>query len=122
MFSCAGGAAAFLAGWALILAWHAMDGGASASLANGLSYAALAILAMGLVGRCAAQWHPALKRVSALLACAVLAGVDIGLSGPHGEAGQKSFFAALLGIALVVLAARHAPAGLRRRWLGEGSA
>jgi hypothetical protein len=59
--------------------------------------------------------------MSVLLACAALAGMDARLGGLHGEAWQKLFFAALLGVALVVLAARHAPAGLRRRWLGKDS-
>jgi peptidoglycan/LPS O-acetylase OafA/YrhL len=122
MFSCMAAAAGFLAGWGLILAWHVLAGGPPAPLANGLAYGSLAVVALALVGRCAVKWHPALKRAAALLGCAMLAGIDIGLSGLHGEAGQKLFFAALLGVALVVLAARHAPAPLRRKWLGEGDA
>lgn len=122
MFSCTAGAAGFLGGWALILAWHALAGETPGILANGLAYAGLGMAAMAFVSRCAATWHAALRRVAALLACAVLAGADIGLSGLHGEAGQELFFAALLGIALVVLAARHAPASWRRKWLGEGDA
>lgn len=90
--------------------------------ANGLAYAALAICAMAIAGRCMAKCHPALNRMAILIACASLAGIDVGISGLQGEAAQKAFFAALLGIALVVLAARHAPAALRRRWLGKGSA
>lgn len=122
MYSCVAWAAAFAAGWGLILAWHVMGGGMPNLLANGLAYAVLAIIAMGVAGRCTPKWHPALKRVAALLACAILAGIDVGLAGQSGEAAQKLFFAALLGIAVVVLAARHAPAGLRRKWLGEGGA
>lgn len=118
MFSCWSAAAGFLGGWVLILTWHLLAGAAPLLLVNGLLYAALAVYAMALASRCAAKWHPALRRVTTLIACAVLAGADIGLSGLQGESAQKSFFAALLGIALVVLAARHAPAGLRRRWLG----
>jgi peptidoglycan/LPS O-acetylase OafA/YrhL len=118
MFSCMAGAAVFLAVWALILVWHALVGGTPGALANGLAYAGLAIVAAAFISRCAIGWHPALKRASVLLTCAALAGVDVGLSDMHGEAGQKLFFAALLGIALVVLAARHAPASLRSKWLG----
>ena len=121
MFSCVAAAAGFLGGWGLILVWHAEAGGMPSALANGLSYGTLAIYAVALAGRCAAKWHPALKRVAALLGCAILAGVDIGITGLQGEAAQKTFFAALLGIALVVLAARHVPAGLRSKWLGEGA-
>lgn len=121
MFSCVAGAAGFLAVWTLILIWHALAGGTPGALANGLAYAGLGIVAMMFISRCAARWHPPLKRVSVLLACAVLAGADVGLSGLYREAGQELFFAALLGIALVVLAARHAPAALRRKWLGEKS-
>jgi peptidoglycan/LPS O-acetylase OafA/YrhL len=119
MFSCVAAAAWVVAGWALILFWHARSGEIPGTLTNGLAYAGLAIMAMALIFRCAAKWHPALRRVFALLVCAAMAGVDTGLGGLHGEAGQKLFFSALLGIALVVLAARHAPAGLRRRWLGD---
>lgn len=122
MFSCVAAVAGFLGGWALILAWHAQAGGMPGLPANGLAYAALAVYAMALAGRCAAKWHPALRRVSALIACAILAGADVVISGLPGEAAQKTFFAALLGIALVVLAARHAPAGLRQRWLGDNGA
>lgn len=120
MFSCAAGAAGFLAVWFLILAWHALAGEMPGALANGLAYAGLGAAAMAFISRCAASWHAAFRRVVALLTCAGLAGADIGLSGLRGEAGQKLFFAALLGIALAVLAARHAPASLRRKWLGEG--
>jgi hypothetical protein len=122
MFFCAVAAAGFVGGWGLILGWHVQAGAMPDLPANGLAYAALAICAMALAGRCTAKWHPALKRVSTLIACSVLAGIDVGLSGLSGEAAQKTFFAALLGIALVVLAARHAPAGLRQRWLGKDSA
>lgn len=122
MFSCMAAAAGFLGGWALILVWHVQAGAMPALPANGLAYAALAAYAAAMAGRCAAKWHPALRRVAILVACAALAGIDVGLAGLAGEAGQKAFFAALLGIALVVLAARHAPAGLRRRWLGKDSA
>lgn len=121
MLSCAAWAAGFLSGWALILLWHALAGGVPSMPANALAYAALAVCALTAIGRCAAQWLPALKRVAALIACAMLAGADAGITGLQGEAAQKSFFAALLGIALVVLPARHAPAGLRRRWLGKDS-
>jgi hypothetical protein len=121
MFSCVAGAAGFLGVWALILIWHAL-GGMPGAPVNGLAYAGLGIVAMMYVGRCLAQWHPALKRISVLLACVALAGVDVGLSGLRGEPGQKLFFAALLGIALVVLAARHAPASWRRKWLGDSGA
>jgi peptidoglycan/LPS O-acetylase OafA/YrhL len=121
MFSCLAAATGFLGGWALILTWHALAGGPPDPLTNGLAYAALAIVAMALVGRCAVKWHPALKRVAALLGCAILAGVDVGFSGQYGEDEQKLFFAALLGMALVVLVSRHAPAALRRKWLGEGN-
>ena len=119
MFGCLAGIAGILAGWGMVLAWHAQAGGMPNALASGLAYAGLAAAVMALVSRCAAGWHAALKRMSALLACAILAGIDVGLSGLHGEAGQRLFFAALLGVALVVVAARHAPGGLRRRWLGE---
>jgi peptidoglycan/LPS O-acetylase OafA/YrhL len=122
MFSCVVGVAGLLAAWALILAWHVQTGGMPALPANGLAYAALAAYAAALAGRCATKWHPALRRVATLIACAVLAGVDVGIAGLQGETAQKTFFAALLGIALVVLAARHAPAGLRRRWLGGEAA
>lgn len=121
MFSCAAWAAGFLGGWALILSWHALAGGVPSLPANGLAYAALAACALAAIGRCTAQWPPALKRVAALIACAMLAGADAGITGLQGEAAQKAFFAALLGIALMVLAARHAPAALRRRWLGKDS-
>lgn len=121
MFSCVAVAAGFLGGWALILAWHVQGAETPMLPANGLAYAALAIYGMALIGRCATQWHPALKRVAVLIACAALAGIDVGITGLRGEAAQETFFAALLGIALVVLAARHAPAGLRQRWLGTGS-
>lgn len=119
MFSCVALAAGFLGSWALILLWHAQAGGAPPALANGLAYATLAVYAMAVIGRCATKWHPAFKRVAALLACAILAGADVGISGLQGEAAQKTFFAALLGVALVVLAARHAPLALRQRWLGK---
>lgn len=120
MHSCVGAVGGVLAGWGLILVWHAQKGGMPEPLTNGLAYAGLTIIAMALIGRCAAnKWHPALKRVYALIALAMLAGLDVALSGVHGETGQKTFFAALLGIALVILVGRHAPAGLRRRWLGE---
>lgn len=119
MFSCMARAAGFLALWTLILVWHVLAGEPPGVLANGLAYAGLGMAAMAFVSRCIAA-HAALRRVAALLACAALAGVDVGLSGLRGEAGQEVFFAALLGIALVVLTARHAPAGLRRKWLGEG--
>lgn len=118
MFSCVAAAAGFVLGWVLILFWHVQGGGSPVLTANGLAYAMLAICALAGIGRCGAKWLPALKRVAALIACAVLAGVDIGITGLQGEVAQKTFFAALLGIALVVLAARLAPAGLRRRWLG----
>lgn len=121
MFSCTARAAGFLALWALILIWHALAGEPPGVLANGLVYAGLGMAAMAFVSRCAAA-HAALRRVAALLVCAVLAAVDVGLSGLRGETGQELFFAALLGIALVVLAARHAPAALRQRWLGKESA
>lgn len=121
MLSCVVAAAGFLGGWALILFWHVQVGGMPSLPANGLAYAALAAYALALVGRCAAKWHPALKRVAVLIACAALAGIDIGIVDLAGEAAQKAFFAALLGIALVVLAARHAPAGLRQRWVGKDS-
>lgn len=120
MFSCTAGAAGVLALWVLIFVWHVLAGEPPGILANGLAYAGLGMAAMAFVSRCAAAWHAALRRVAALLACAILAGADIGLSGLRGEAGQELFFAALLGIALVVLAARHAPASWRRKWLGEG--
>ena len=118
MFSCVAAAAGFLGGWALILAWHVQVTEMPILPANGLAYAALAIYAMALTGRCAPRWHPALKRVAVLIACAALAGIDIGIAGLAGEAAQKTFFAALLGIALVVLIARHAPTALREKWLG----
>jgi peptidoglycan/LPS O-acetylase OafA/YrhL len=122
MFSCVAATAGFLGGWALILSWHMQAGGMPPLPANGMAYAALAIYAGALVGRCAAKWHPALKRVAVLIACAALAGADVGITGLAGEDAQKTFFAALLGIALVVLAARHAPAALRQRWLGKDGA
>ena len=122
MFFCAGTAAGFLAGWGMILAWHSLAGSPPTSPMNGLAYAALAALAMACTGRCLANWHPALRRMSVLMACAALAGVDVGVSGLQGESAQKMFFAALLGIALVTLAARLVPAGLRRRWLGKDGA
>lgn len=122
MYSCVAAAAGFLGVWALIVAWHVQAGGMPALPVNGLAYAALAAYAAALAGRCAAQWHPALRRVATLIVCAVLAGADVGITGLQGEAAQKSFFAALLGIALVILAARHAPAGLRRHWLGGENA
>lgn len=119
MFSCVAAAVGFLGGWALILAWHAQAGEMPMLPANGLAYAALAIYGVALIGRCASKWHAALKRVAVLIACAALAGIDVGITGLQGEAAQESFFAALLGIALVVLAARHVPAGLRQRWVGK---
>lgn len=122
MFFCAGMAAGFLAGWAMILAGHFLAGGPPPLPVYGLAYAALAALGMACTGRCLANWHPALRRMSVLMVCAALAGVDAGVSGLQGESAQKMFFAALLGIALVTLAARHVPAGLRRRWLGKGDA
>lgn len=122
MFSCVAAAAGFLGGWALILAWHVRAGGAPDLLAGGLAYAALAVYAMALAARCAPTWHPALRRVAVLLGCAVLAGIDAGIAGLQGETAQKAFFAALLGIALVAMAARHAPAALRQRWFGKGGA
>lgn len=112
-------AAGFVGGWILILIWHMRAGGMPSLLVNGLAYAALAIYAVALAGRCAEKLHPALRRVAVLSVCAVLAGIDVGIADLQGEAAQKAFFAALLGIALVVLVARHAPAGLRRRWLGD---
>lgn len=121
MHSCLAWVSSLSIAWILVLVWH-FSGNEPIVVANGLAYAGIGILAMALVSRCLSSWHPAFKRVSALLACAILAGVDIGLSGFRGEAGQKMFFAALLGIAIVVLAAKHAPAGLRRRWLGEDAA
>jgi peptidoglycan/LPS O-acetylase OafA/YrhL len=122
MFSCVAGAAGFLGGWALILAWHTQAGGMPVLPANGVAYAVLAAYGMALIGRCAQKWHPALKRVATLIVCAILAGADIGIVDLEGEAAQQTFFAALLGIALVALAARHAPAGLRQRWLGKDGA
>jgi peptidoglycan/LPS O-acetylase OafA/YrhL len=122
MFSCVAAAAGFLGGWALVLVWHVLAGEIPMLPANGLAYAALAIYGMALIGRCVSKWPAALKRVAVLIACAALAGIDVGITGLQGEAAQESFFAALLGIALVVLAARHAPAGLRQRWLGKGCA
>ncbi len=119
MHSCAIWGLGLALGWIAILAWHG-QGGEPDLLVNGITYGVVGIFALGLVGRCAKEWHPAFKRISALLACVVLSGVDVGLSGYRGEAGQKLFFASLLGIALVVLVARHSPAGLRRCWLGEG--
>lgn len=122
MFSCVAGMAGFMGGWALILAWHLQAGGMPMLPANGVAYAALAIYGMALTGRCAQKWHPALRRVATLIVCSILAGADAGIVGLEGEAAQKTFFASLLGIALVVLAARHAPAGLRQRWLGKDGA
>lgn len=118
MFSCLAWTSGLLAAWCAVMVWH-LQGGAPPALVNGLAYAGLGALAMALIGRCATTWHPALQRVSGLLFCAILAGIDVSVSGTGGEAGQKLFFAALLGIAAVVLAARHAPAAVRRRWLGE---
>lgn len=118
MYSCLTCGLGLASAWIVVLAWHGL-GGEPSLLVNGLAYAVVGIFAVALVGRCAPEWHPAFKRISALLVCAILSGVDVGLSGFRGETGQKLFFAALLGIALVVLAARHAPVGLRRRWLGE---
>jgi len=122
MFSCAAWIAGFLSVWLLILAWHFQSGVPLAASANAMAYALLAIVAAAATGRCAPKWHPALKRRSSLFACTILAVVDVGLAGLAGETAQEAFFAALLGIALVVLAARHAPASLRRIWLGEGGA
>lgn len=122
MLSCAMGMAGFIVGWSLIPAWHVWAGGAPALLANGLAYAALAGYALALAGRCIPKWHPALKRVATLIACASLAGVDVSISGLQGEVAQKAFFAALLGIALVVMAARHLPAGLRQGVRGKDRA
>ncbi len=122
MLSCALATMGFVVGWLLILAWHAWAGGTPALLANGLAYAVLAGYATALAGRCAPKWHPALKRVATLIACAILTGVDVGISGLQGEAAQKAFFAALLGIALVVMAARHLPAGLRQGVRGKDRA
>lgn len=110
----------FLAGWVLILVWRFLSEAALATSANVVAYALLAVIAMAAIGCCAAKWHPALKRMVALLACAILAGADAGMSGLEGEAAQKAFFAALLGIALIVLASRHAPSRLRQKWMGEG--
>lgn len=118
MSGCLIGAAGLAGGWALILVWHLQTGAMPALAANGLAYAALAACAMAFAGRCAARWHAALRRVAVLIGCALLAGIDVGVLGLTGEAAQKTFFAALLGIALVVLAARHAPAAVRRHWLG----
>lgn len=118
MYSCLVWAAVLTLTWITVLAWHAL-GGEPSLLANGLAYAAVGILAMALVARCAPAWHAAFRRICALLTCAVLSGIDIGFSGYRGETGQKLFFAALLGIAMVVLASKHVPAGLRRYWLGE---
>ena len=111
---------AFIAVWGGILGMHVLAG-ESAVLANGLFYGVLGAVAMGVMGRCASGWHPAFRRMSGLLGCAILAGVDVGIAGIRGEPGQKLFFAALLGIALAVLFARHAPTGVRRRWLGGKS-
>lgn len=122
MFFCVGTASVFLAGWGMILAWHFLAGGPQPLPVNGLAYAALAALAMACTGRCLANWHPALRRMSVLMGCAALAGVDVGVSGLQGESAQKMFFAALLGIALVTVASRYVPAGLRRRWLGKDGA
>lgn len=118
MYSCLIWTASFLIAWSMVLLWH-LVGETPLLVVNGLAYAVLGIIALAFVSRCAPPWHPAFRRIAALLACAIMAGVDIGLSDHRGEVGQKMFFAALLGIALVVLAAKHAPAGLRRRWLGE---
>lgn len=122
MYSCMAAAAGFLGAWALVLVWHVQAGGLFALPANALAYAVLAAYALALAGRCMPVWHPALKRVSVLIGGAVLAGIDVGITGLQGEDAQKGFFAALLGIALAVLAARHAPARLRRRWLGGENA
>lgn len=122
MRSCVLAIVGLMLGWSLIIAWHAWADGMPALLANGLAYAALASFAIALAGRCAPKWHPALKRVSTLMACAALAGADVGISGLQGEAAQKTFFAALLGIALVVMAARHLPAGLQQGLRGKDRA
>lgn len=120
MFSCRAAAAACLVASVSLLLWHWTSGAVPAAWLNGAAYGGLAVIAMAAMARCASQWHPALRRTAVLLACSILAGIDVGVSGLHGEAAQKTFFAALLGIALVVVAARHAPAVWRRRWLGEG--
>ena len=122
MYSCMAAAAGFLGAWALVLVWHVQAGGLFALPANVLAYAVLAAYALALAGRCLPAWHPALKRVSVLIGGAVLAGIDVGITGLQGEDAQKGFFAALLGIALAVLVARHASARLRRRWLGSENA
>lgn len=87
-------------------------------LFNGLAYAVLAATCLAAVYR-VFKLHPALGRITTLLVCSTLAGVDTGLSGLSGEAAQKHFFAALLGIALTAVLARHTPVALRRRWLGD---
>ncbi len=118
MYSCLIWGLSLAVGWIMVLLWH-VQGGEPLPLLNGAAYAVLGVMAVSFVSRCAPGWLPAFKRVGALLLCASLAGIDVAVSGLGGEAGQKLFFSALLGIAMVVLAARHAPRGLRRRWLAE---
>lgn len=113
--------AAVVGVWLGILATH--NAGLTSLPINGLAYAALAALTVAAIGRYTSDngknWHPAFSRIVVLLSCAALAGVDTGLSGLAGEAAQKLFFSALLGIALVILVARHAPTAWQRRWLGQ---
>ncbi len=90
------------------LSLHRLMGQAGMALyvTYGVGYAVFAILLLLALKQCRPSWHPAMQRMTSLLAGAGLAVIDVTLSGLKGEMAQQAFFSALLGVALVQVVAK----------------
>lgn len=87
---------------------HRLDllAGVNLQLGYGAAYAAIAVLWLLALRDCKPDWHPAMHRTLALLSSVALALADTFTSGLAGEARQQLFFSALLGAAVVQVAAK----------------
>lgn len=94
----------------LAVGLHRLTGQSSLPLylGYGVGYAIFAGFVLFALRNCRPAWHPAMQRMVTLLAGAGLAALDVFLSGLSGETAQQAFFSALLGVALVQVAAKFA--------------
>lgn len=86
-------------------------------ISHGIGFALFTILLLGALARLAVTPYPPVWRLLAVVVGALAAGVEVGLLGLPGVLFFPLWAAALIGVALVSLAARLLPRPVLRIWL-----
>jgi hypothetical protein len=108
---------------AALYAWHRWGLPALApnviafQVSHGVGFALFAVFLLGALARLPATPYPPVWRLLAVMGGALAAGVEVGLLGLPGVLFFPLWAAALIGVALVSLAARLLPRPVLRLWL-----